>query len=56
MTDKEDVVYIHTQWNLGHNKEQNLAIAATWVDLVSIILSEISQRKTRIVYSLTRGI
>ena len=26
MNDKEDVVYIHTQWNLSHNKEQNLAI------------------------------
>ena len=22
MNDKEDVVYIHTQWNLGHNKER----------------------------------
>ena len=26
MNDKEDLVYIHTQWNLSHNKEQNLVI------------------------------
>ena len=56
MNDKEDLVYIHTQWNLSHNKEQILLFGTIWMDLEGIILNEISKRKTSIVYSLTRGI
>ena len=37
-------------------KNKILLFAATWMDLKSIILSEISQRKTSIMYSLTHGI
>ena len=49
--DKEDVVYIyiytHTQWNITHHKKnENVPLATTWMDLKSILLSEISQRKT----------
>ena len=32
------------------------SLAATWMDLTIIILSEVSQRKTNIVITLIRGI
>ena len=40
--DKEDVVYI--QWNITQPlKRKKNAIAATWMDLEMIILSEVNQ-------------
>ena len=41
---KEDVVYIYNGIYLkSHKKEWNNAIAATWMDLEIIILSDVSQ-------------
>ena len=41
--DKEDMVYIHNGILLSHQKEWNLAIAMTWMEIECIMLSEISQ-------------
>ena len=41
--DKEDVVHIYNGILLSHGKEKNNAFAATWMDLETIILSEVSQ-------------
>ena len=45
--DKEDVVYIYNGLLLGHkNKDEIMPFAATYMDLESIILREVSQKKT----------
>ena len=46
--DKEDVVYVQTQWNITQPKKENdiIPFAATWMDLEIIILSEVRQRNT----------
>ena len=44
---KEDVVHTHTEILLNHKKK--LALAATWMDLEGIMLSEISMTKTNTV-------
>ena len=42
--DKEDVVYIYNGLLLGHkNKDEIMPFAATYMDLESIILREVSQ-------------
>ena len=41
--DKEDVVHIYNGILLSHKKEQNNVVAATWMQLEIIILSEVSQ-------------
>ena len=41
--DKEDVVYIYNEILHDNEKEWNLAIAATWMELEGIMISEISQ-------------
>ena len=41
--DKEDVICIYNAILLSHKKERNNAIAATWMDLEIVILSEVSQ-------------
>ena len=48
--DKEGVVYIYNGVLLGNQKEWNLAICTMWMELEGIMLSEISQRKTNIVW------
>ena len=44
--DKEDVVHIYSGISLSHKKVKILPIAATWMDLEMIILSEESQTET----------
>ena len=46
--DKENVVYTYTMnYYLAIIKNEIMPFTATWMDLEIIILSEISQRKTR---------
>ena len=48
--DKEDVVYIYTtEYYLAVKKNEILPFATMWMELEGIILSEISQRKTKII-------
>ena len=43
--------YIYTmEYYLAIKKNEVMALAATWIDLDIVILSEISQRKTNIIY------
>ena len=44
--DKEDVVHIYSGISLSHKKVKIMPIAATWMDLEMIILSEESQTET----------
>ena len=41
--------HTHTQWNITHRflKNEILPFATMWIDLESIMLVEISQRKTK---------
>ena len=41
--DKEDVVHIYNGVLLSHKKNEIMPLAATWMDLEIIILSEVSQ-------------
>ena len=40
---KEDVVYLYSEILLSHKKNEIMSLAATWMDLKIIILSEVSQ-------------
>ena len=40
---KEDVVYIHNEILLSQKKNEILPFATMWMDLMGIMLSEISQ-------------
>ena len=56
--DPEDVVHIHNGILLSHQKERNPAFLATWMDLETIMLSEVSHtmRHQHQMLSLTCGI
>ena len=45
-----ECVYTHTQWNISHKKNEKLPFAATRMDPENIILNEVSQRKTNILW------
>ncbi len=48
------MVYIHNGILLSHKKEQNnMPFAATWMELETLILSEVSQRERQIPYDIT---
>ena len=46
--DKNDVIHIHN--GLTHRKNEIMPFAAMWTDLEIIILSEVSQPKTSIIW------
>ena len=48
--DKEDVAYTYNGVLLGNHKEWFLPFATTWMELERILLSEISPRKTSIIW------
>ena len=43
--DKEDVVHIYNGILLRHKKERNWVIVETWMDLETVIQSEVSQKE-----------
>ena len=48
--DKEDVVHIYNGILLSHKKNEIMPFAATWTDPEIIILSEVSETKTNIIW------
>ena len=46
--DKEDVVYVYTEYYSTNKKNEILTFSTMWMELEGIMLSEISQRKTNI--------
>ena len=52
MDGEEDVVYIYITEYYSAIKNEILLFAITWMDLEGIMLSKISQRKTKTIYHL----
>ena len=51
--DKDDMVHIYTMDYYSATKNNAIMpVAATWMDLEIVILNEVSQRKTNIIYCL----
>ena len=50
--DKEDGVCTYNGIPLSHTKKKILPLAATWVDLEGIMLSEMSDRERQILYDI----
>ena len=48
--DKEDVVHIYNEYYSAIKKNDIMPFAATWMELETLILSEISQKETEIPY------
>ena len=42
---KEDVVYIHNGILFSHKKNKIMSFSATWMDLDTVILSEVSHKE-----------
>ena len=47
--DKADVLHTHSGILLSHRKNEIMPFAATWMDPETVLLSEVSQRKTSII-------
>ena len=51
--DKEDVFHIYNSILLSHRKEQNWVICREWMDLETVIQSEVSQKEKNKYHILT---
>ena len=52
-TDKEDVAHIYSGTLLSHRKNAVIPLAATWMQLEIILLSEVNQKEKDITYDIT---
>ena len=48
--DKEDLVHMYNGILLSHKNNEIMSFATTWMDIETIILSEVRQGKTNIIY------
>ena len=48
--DKEDLVHMYNGILLSHKNNEIMSFATTWMGLEIIILSEVRQRKTNIIF------
>ena len=48
--DEEDVVHIYDGILLSHEEDEIMPFAVTWMNLENVILSEVSQTKTYIIW------
>ena len=51
--DKEDMVHIYNEILLSHKRKKTVAFAATWMDLETVIQSELSQKEKNKYHILT---